>query len=239
MVDTTRRLIGAALWTGDRYARAHYTRVVDPDIARCLDAGQAAYIYRGGVTYMQVKRLLADTAELPGPAQVRPPARPQLPAAPAGPLQPRPPAAPTAPGPPASPPLSGPCSTRSSARRRPDETRHGCRWMAHRSGHKPWGVPSTGPASQPGPAGSVRGGDQMMTGSAAPMHVPRPLRDGGPFELLSPPASAAATDEDVRAAWRRIAAATHPDRPDGGDAERFAAASAARQRSRSARIIWR
>jgi len=67
----------------------------------------------------------------------------------------------------------------------------------------------------------------MMTGSAAPMHVPRPSSDGGPFELLGLPASAAVTDEDVRAAWRRIAAATHPDRPDGGDAERFAAASAA------------
>ena len=25
------------------------------------------------------------------------------------------------------------------------------------------------------------------------------------------------TDDDVRAAWRRIAAATHPDRDDGGD----------------------
>ena len=36
---------------------------------------------------------------------------------------------------------------------------------------------------------------------------------GGPFELLGLPASAGVTDEDVRAAWRRIAAATHPDRP--------------------------
>jgi DnaJ domain len=35
------------------------------------------------------------------------------------------------------------------------------------------------------------------------------------------------TDDEVRAAWRRIAAATHPDRPDGGDPERFAAAAAA------------
>ncbi len=108
MVDTTRRLLGAALWSGGGYSRAHYTRVVDPDIVRCLDVGQAAYIYRGGVTYLQVKRLLAGAAELPGPAQVRPPARPQLPAAPAGPLQPRPPAAPRPPGPPAPPPDAGP-----------------------------------------------------------------------------------------------------------------------------------
>jgi len=57
--------------------------------------------------------------------------------------------------------------------------------------------------------------------------TPRPSRDGSPFELLGLPASAGVTDQDVRAAWRRIAAATHPDRPDGGDAERFAAASAA------------
>jgi hypothetical protein len=35
------------------------------------------------------------------------------------------------------------------------------------------------------------------------------------------------TDDEVRAAWRRIAAATHPDRADGGDPERFAEAAAA------------
>ena len=67
----------------------------------------------------------------------------------------------------------------------------------------------------------------MMTGSAAPMNARRPSPDGSPFALLGLPASAAVTDEDVRAAWRRIAAATHPDRPDGGDPQRFAAASAA------------
>ena len=61
---------------------------------------------------------------------------------------------------------------------------------------------------------------------------PRGQRRGGaqpgtPFAVLCLPASADVTDEDVRAAWRRVAAATHPDRPDGGDPERFAAASAA------------
>jgi hypothetical protein len=35
------------------------------------------------------------------------------------------------------------------------------------------------------------------------------------------------TDDDVRSAWRRIATATHPDRADGGDSERFAIAAAA------------
>ncbi len=50
---------------------------------------------------------------------------------------------------------------------------------------------------------------------------------GSPFELLGLPASAEVTDEDVRAAWRRIAAAAHPDRAGGSDPPRFAAASAA------------
>jgi hypothetical protein len=48
-----------------------------------------------------------------------------------------------------------------------------------------------------------------------------------PFLVLGLPAQADQTDEDVRAAWRRIAAATHPDREDGGDPARFGAAAAA------------
>jgi len=35
------------------------------------------------------------------------------------------------------------------------------------------------------------------------------------------------SDDEVRSAWRRVATATHPDRQDGGDPARFAAASAA------------
>jgi hypothetical protein len=35
------------------------------------------------------------------------------------------------------------------------------------------------------------------------------------------------TDDEVRAAWRRKAAATHPDRADGGDPAEFAAAAVA------------
>jgi curved DNA-binding protein CbpA len=49
----------------------------------------------------------------------------------------------------------------------------------------------------------------------------------GPFGVLGLPVRPDLTDDDVRAAWRRIAAATHPDRDDGGDPERFAAAAAA------------
>jgi len=48
-----------------------------------------------------------------------------------------------------------------------------------------------------------------------------------PFATLGLPARADLPDEEVRAAWKRIAAATHPDRDDGGDAARFGAAAAA------------
>lgn len=48
-----------------------------------------------------------------------------------------------------------------------------------------------------------------------------------PFRVLGLPVRADLGDDDVRAAWRRIAAATHPDRADGGDGARFAAAAAA------------
>ena len=52
------------------------------------------------------------------------------------------------------------------------------------------------------------------------------MRDD-PFGALGLPARADLSDDDVRAAWRRIAAATHPDRDDGGDPARFGAAAAA------------
>jgi curved DNA-binding protein CbpA len=48
-----------------------------------------------------------------------------------------------------------------------------------------------------------------------------------PFAALGLPPRADLTDDDVRAAWRRIAAATHPDRDDGGDPATFGAAGAA------------
>jgi hypothetical protein len=48
-----------------------------------------------------------------------------------------------------------------------------------------------------------------------------------PFYALGLPVRPDLTDEQVRAAWRSIAAATHPDRADGGDLARYTAASAA------------
>jgi hypothetical protein len=77
VVDTARRLLGVPLWANQGWAnqgwaheglsRAEGTPVVDPEIIRGLDVGQAAYLYRGGVTYVQVKRLVAGPAELTGP----------------------------------------------------------------------------------------------------------------------------------------------------------------------------
>jgi hypothetical protein len=48
-----------------------------------------------------------------------------------------------------------------------------------------------------------------------------------PFAVLGLPARPGLTDDQVRTAWRAIAAATHPDRPDGGNPARYAAATAA------------
>lgn len=48
-----------------------------------------------------------------------------------------------------------------------------------------------------------------------------------PFAVLGLRADDDLGDDDVRTAWRRIAEATHPDRADGGDPERFALAAAA------------
>jgi hypothetical protein len=48
-----------------------------------------------------------------------------------------------------------------------------------------------------------------------------------PFAVLGLPARPDLTDDDVRFAWRRIAATSHPDRDDGGDPLRFAVAAAA------------
>src|SRR5712672_2453639 len=51
--------------------------------------------------------------------------------------------------------------------------------------------------------------------------------NSNPFQALGLPERPDLTDEDVHAAWRRVAAATHPERADGGDLARYTAASAA------------
>jgi curved DNA-binding protein CbpA len=50
---------------------------------------------------------------------------------------------------------------------------------------------------------------------------------GDPFLALGLQPGPGLTDDEVRVAWRRVAAATHPDRADGGDPARFAEAAAA------------
>jgi hypothetical protein len=50
---------------------------------------------------------------------------------------------------------------------------------------------------------------------------------GNPFRALGLEADPGLTDDDIRAAWHRIAAATHPDRADGGDPAAFSGAAAA------------
>ena len=54
-----------------------------------------------------------------------------------------------------------------------------------------------------------------------------PPGGASPFAALGLAARADLTDDEVRSAWRRVAAATHPDRGDGGDPGRFAVAAAA------------
>jgi hypothetical protein len=69
-VDTSRRYSGAGTWEDSGSSRTRLVPVLDGDIVRRLDVGQAAYVYRGGVTYVQVKRLIGRQAAL-APAVVR------------------------------------------------------------------------------------------------------------------------------------------------------------------------
>ena len=55
-----------------------------------------------------------------------------------------------------------------------------------------------------------------------------------PFTVLGLPTDPDLTDEQVRAAWRAIAAATHPDRPDGGNVQRYTDAANAYAQLRTA-----
>ena len=63
-VDTSRRFAGSGTWEDAGSSWSRLAPVLDGDIVRRLDVGQAAYIYRGGVTYVQVKRLTGRQAAL-------------------------------------------------------------------------------------------------------------------------------------------------------------------------------
>ncbi|MGO9293965.1 MAG: hypothetical protein ACLP52_08810 [Streptosporangiaceae bacterium] len=75
VTETTRGLRRVPLWRHEGSSRLRAAAVVDPELIRHLDVGQVAYIYRGGVSYIQVKRLVAVPAGI-GPA---------VPAGPGGP----------------------------------------------------------------------------------------------------------------------------------------------------------
>jgi hypothetical protein len=68
-VDTSRHLAGAGRWGVTGSSRASRVPVLDGDLVRGLDVGQVAYVYRGGVTYIQIKRLVGTQAAL-APAMV-------------------------------------------------------------------------------------------------------------------------------------------------------------------------
>jgi hypothetical protein len=69
LTDTARALAGGARWAETGTSALRPFAVLDPELVRQLDVGQAAYVYRGGVTFVQIKRLVARQAAI-GPADV-------------------------------------------------------------------------------------------------------------------------------------------------------------------------
>ena len=67
VLDTSRRLLGVPRWGHEGSSRIREVPVAVPALIRRLEVGQAAYIYQGGVTFVQVKRLLAAPAALAKP----------------------------------------------------------------------------------------------------------------------------------------------------------------------------
>jgi len=68
-LDSTRQLAGRLRWGRTGTSRVAAAPVAEPDRIRGLDVGQAAYLYRGGVTYIEVKRLVAGPAALTAPVR--------------------------------------------------------------------------------------------------------------------------------------------------------------------------
>jgi hypothetical protein len=63
-VDTSRRFSGAGPWQDDGLSRTRLAPVLDGDLVRRLDVGQVCYVYRGGATFLQVKRLTGQQAAI-------------------------------------------------------------------------------------------------------------------------------------------------------------------------------
>ncbi len=92
MVETATKVIGG-MWGDEGSSRVQHAWTVDPQIARGLDTGQAAYIHGGGCTWVQIARPHPSPLPLPPPqpapavvippAAARPEPEPARPAAPA------------------------------------------------------------------------------------------------------------------------------------------------------------
>ena len=54
VVSTSRRLTGFARWSREGSSGLEAAPVADPALVRRLDVGQAAYLFRGGATFVQV-----------------------------------------------------------------------------------------------------------------------------------------------------------------------------------------
>jgi hypothetical protein len=81
VTETTRHLTRRTpVWDHRGTSRVTLDPVVDPALIRALDVGQAAYIFRGGVTYLQVKRLVTAPAAVGPPTTGPGPATPATPA---------------------------------------------------------------------------------------------------------------------------------------------------------------
>jgi hypothetical protein len=77
LVDTARQLLGTPRWGDEGTSRVHAAPVLDPDLVRRLDVGQAAYIHRGGATYVQVKRLIPKQPAIAPPVSAPPVSAPR------------------------------------------------------------------------------------------------------------------------------------------------------------------
>jgi len=79
VITTSRRLIGYPRWSRSGSSELREAPVADPALVRALDVGQAAYLYRGGVAFVQISRLTGQPAALPAPPEDTSAAREQRP----------------------------------------------------------------------------------------------------------------------------------------------------------------
>jgi hypothetical protein len=70
VIETATKVIDG-MWGDEGSSRVQHAHTVDPDIARSLDTGQAAYIHKGGATWVQIAR--PRPSPLPLPPLARPP----------------------------------------------------------------------------------------------------------------------------------------------------------------------